>query len=224
MYQLPADWTHASTTSTVTLVFAMIGLGALILRMRPLHSWRTFLLLIPIAMANLAVFQVVNLVKLPVQLVCLATVFIGIKCGPRAGVASGLATAILGSLVAPAYISFASIYAVVGLLAGLASYFGGYRNIWTTAITGAAVGLIIAMLAGPMVAMTYGDLPCNLQDAIAHQREAGGYTFLKAVVGNSLKLFPLDMVCTFLLAGGMMSLRRVEKLAPCANGAILQVA
>ena len=80
------------------------------------------LVLIPVAIAiNIAVGQLVYVLKLPIYLDSIGTVLVGALCGPWAGLVTGaLANVIWGLTLAPTSLPFFYVAAVIGVMAGYA--------------------------------------------------------------------------------------------------------
>lgn len=103
-------------------------------------STRT-LVLIPVAIAiNIAVGQLVTILKLPIYLDSIGTVLVGALAGPWAGALTGaLANIIWGLTLTPSALPFFYVAAVIGLMAGFFGRWGAFRRAspsWLSALIG----------------------------------------------------------------------------------------
>jgi hypothetical protein len=103
-------------------------------------STRT-LVLIPVAIAiNIAVGQLVTVLKLPIYLDSIGTVLVGALAGPWAGALTGaLSNIIWGLTLAPTALPFFYVAAVIGLMAGFFARWGVFSRAspsWLSALVG----------------------------------------------------------------------------------------
>src|SRR4051794_1507272 len=115
------------------------------------------IVLIPVAIAiNIVLgYTVQTVLKLPIYLDSIGTIFVGVLAGPLAGALTGILTNLIwqyapvigGGTIGP----FAITAAVIGLLAGLWGYLGVYRSrpasgtqLLVAAVIGAAVVILVA--------------------------------------------------------------------------------
>src|SRR5438067_2206017 len=109
-------------------------------RLKEDFSTRT-LVLIPVAIAiNIAVGQLVTILKLPIYLDSIGTVLVGALAGPWAAALTGaLANIIWGLTLAPTALPFFYVAAVIGLMAGFFARWGIFRRAspsWLSALVG----------------------------------------------------------------------------------------
>jgi hypothetical protein len=114
--------------------------------------------LMPVAIAiNIVLgYTVQTVLKLPIYLDSIGTILVGVLAGPIPGALTGILSNIIwqyapgigGGTIGP----FAVTAGVIGLLAGLWGYLGVYRarpatgsRLWTAAIIGAAIVLLLAI-------------------------------------------------------------------------------
>lgn len=198
-YQLPTDWSYFTNVATVVAALGCVTVLSLLIRMRDDYRWGEISLLIPAIALNLALSAVTADLGFPLTLNLIGTIAIGVWLGPHAGAASGICTALIGAVIAPAEVAFVPIYAFIGMAAGVASHIGFFRTGRRAALAGLLLGIPNAVLAAPMNAMVYGDVMNSLQAAIAEQRLQGSSLF-EAVITQSLILYPIDRAMQFFLA------------------------
>ncbi len=173
-----------------------------------LRSWtdsRT-LALIPRAIAiNLAVGQVVALIKLPVYLDAVGTVLVGSLSGPVAGAVTGaLSSCLAGVITNPTLLPFALVAAVVGVLAGWMAWFGAFRRFWTAIASGLVCGVVAAACSAPINYALFGGVTGQGTDVlVAFFRYHGSSVFMSAF-GQALAADPIDKALTFFIVAWVL--------------------
>jgi len=160
------------------------------------------LALIPVAIAiNIAIGQIVVLLKLPIYLDCIGTVLVGLLAGPWAGLVTGALSNLIWGLsgLNPAYTPFFYVAAVIGLLAGVFGNLGWARKIWQWLLAGLITGVAAAVLSAPTAAAIYGGVTGAGTDLIVAALRATGASVLQATFGQGIVSDPLDKVVTFLI-------------------------
>lgn len=148
---------------------------------------------------------IVNLLKLPVFLDSVGTVFMGALFGPLAGALTGIVSNIAGGLIInPVYYWFIVTAAAIGALAGVIARRIDFRASWKVAVAGAATGLIAAMLSAPIATYVFGGVtPAGSYSVIVAFAKASGATLMKSAVFAGLASDPVDKALSFLLAASI---------------------
>jgi len=160
------------------------------------------LALIPVAIAiNIAIGQIVVLLKLPIYLDSIGTVLVGLLAGPWAGLVTGALSNLIWGLsgLNPAYTPFFYVAAVIGLLAGVFGNLGWARKIWQWLLAGLITGVVAAIISAPTAAAIYGGVTGAGTDLIVAALRATGASVLQATFGQGIVSDPLDKVVTFLV-------------------------
>lgn len=159
------------------------------------------LALIPVAIAiNIAIGQLILILKLPIYLDSIGTVLVGMLAGPIAGLITGaLSNAIWGLLGNPQYAPFFYVAAVIGLLAGLFTKWGWARKVWMWALAGLITGLVAAIISAPTAAVVFGGVTGAGTDLIVAALRASGAGIMQATFGQGLVSDPLDKLASFLI-------------------------
>ena len=160
------------------------------------------LALIPVAIAiNIAIGQIVVLLKLPIYLDSIGTVLVGLLVGPWAGLVTGALSNLIWGLsgLNPAYTPFFYVAAVIGLLAGVFGNLGWARKIWQWLLAGLITGVVAAIISAPTAAAIYGGVTGAGTDLIVAALRATGASVLQATFGQGIVSDPLDKVVTFLV-------------------------
>lgn len=168
------------------------------------RSFSTLVLaLIPVAIAiNIAIGQLVVLLKIPVYLDSIGTVLVGLLAGPWAGLITGALTNLIWGLsgLNPAYTPFFYVAAVIGLLAGIFAMIRWSKKIWLWLVGGLITGVVAAVISAPTAAVIYGGVTGAGTDLIVAALRASGAGILQATLGQGIVSDPIDKVVTFLVA------------------------
>ncbi len=158
------------------------------------------LALIPVAIAiNIAIGQIIVLLKLPVYLDSIGTVLVGLLAGPWAGLVTGALTNLIWGLsgLNPAYTPFFYVAAAIGLLAGIFGNLGWAKKLWLWLVGGLITGLAAALLSAPAAAAIYGGVTGAGTDLIVAFLRASGASVIQAALGQGIVSDPIDKVATF---------------------------
>jgi energy-coupling factor transport system substrate-specific component len=160
------------------------------------------LALIPVAIAiNIAIGQIVVLLKLPVYLDSIGTVLVGLLAGPWAGLVTGALSNLIWGLsgLNPAYTPFFYVAAIIGLLAGIFGDLGWAKKIWLWLIAGLITGVAAALASAPTSAAIYGGVTGAGTDLLVAGLRAAGASVIQAAFGQGIVSDPLDKVVSFLV-------------------------
>jgi energy-coupling factor transport system substrate-specific component len=167
------------------------------------RSFNTLTLaLIPVAIAiNIAIGQIIVLLKLPIYLDSIGTVLVGMLVGPIAGLITGALTNLIWGLTGlnPTYTPFFYVAAIIGLLAGIFTRIGWARNVWKWALAGLITGVVAAIISAPTSAIVFGGVTGAGTDLIVAALRASGAGILQATLGQGIVSDPLDKLATFLI-------------------------
>lgn len=167
------------------------------------RSFNTLTLaLIPVAIAiNIAIGQIIVLLKIPIYLDSIGTVLVGMLAGPLAGMLTGALTNLIWGLsgLNPAYTPYFYVAAVIGLLAGVFTQVGWAKRIWMWALGGLITGVVAAILSAPTSAILYGGVTGAGTDLIVAALRASGASIMQATFGQGIVSDPLDKLASFLI-------------------------
>lgn len=162
----------------------------------------TTLVLIPVAIGiNIAVGQLIYTLKIPLYLDAIGTILVGVLAGPWAGALTGLLSNLIWGLTVlnPTYAPFASVGAVIVLLAGLVSEAGWFRAWWKALIAGVLTGLVAAVLSAPIAAYVFGGVTGSGTDAVTAFFRGIGLGILPSSFAQGVSSDPLDKAISFLV-------------------------
>lgn len=175
------------------------------------------LLLIPIAIAvNIIGGQIAVLLKLPVYLDTIGTLFIAILAGPWVGALTGLLSNLINGIFDATFIPFAIVSIIVGLVAGFLSRVKLFSNIWKVIISGIIIGLIAAIVSAPIVAYVFGGVTGSGSTLITGVLLAAGQSLIESVLTSSIITDLADkviscLICFFIIKS--MSARYLSKFS-----------
>jgi energy-coupling factor transport system substrate-specific component len=158
--------------------------------------------LIPVAIAiNVAIGQIVVLLKIPVYLDSIGTVLVGAICGPIAGLLTGMLSNIIwGLAVDPNALPWFPVAGVIGLVAGLCANAGLFKNWWKVVITGFLIALGAVISGTPIAVYLYGGITASGSSFITAYLLATGRGIIESVLSTNFIVEPIDKISTALLA------------------------
>jgi energy-coupling factor transport system substrate-specific component len=160
------------------------------------------LVLIPVAIAiNIAIGQLIYALKIPLYMDSIGTVLVGVLAGPWAGALTGLLANLVWGLTGlnVTYAPYATVAAVIGLLAGLFGELRWFRSWWRVILAGVITGLIAAVVSAPITAYVWGGVTGSGTDAVVAIFRGMGAGVLPASFAQGVSSDPLDKAVTFLV-------------------------
>jgi energy-coupling factor transport system substrate-specific component len=150
---------------------------------------------------NMAIGQLVSLLKLPIFLDSIGTILVGILAGPLAGGLTGLLTNLIWGLISsPVAAAFAPVAMVIGIVAGLCAKYGLFRTWWQAIIAGVIITIFNAIAAVPIRLYMFGGITGSGADFMTAYMLALGKDLFGSVVVTVFTSNLLDKVVTALLA------------------------
>ena len=158
--------------------------------------------LIPVAVAiNVAIGQIVLLLKLPVYLDSIGTVLVAALCGPWAGALTGaLSNIIWGIAIDPNALPWWPVAFFIGLVAGLCANAGLFKSWWKVVVTGFLIALTAATVSTPIGVYLYGGITASGSSFITAYLLQTGQGVLQAVFSTNFLVEPVDKITTAMLA------------------------
>ena len=158
--------------------------------------------LIPVAIAiNIAIGQIVVLLKLPVYLDSIGTVLVAALCGPWAGALTGaLSNTIWGLAIDPNALPWWPVAFFIGLVAGFCAKGGLFKSWWKVVVTGFLVALTAATVSTPIAVYIYGGITASGSSFITAYLLQTGQGVLQAVFSTNFLVEPVDKITTAMLA------------------------
>ncbi|NWF65571.1 MAG: ECF transporter S component [Chloroflexi bacterium] len=158
--------------------------------------------LIPIAIAiNIAVGQIVLVLKLPVYLDSIGTVMVAVLCGPWAGALTGaLSNIIWGIAIDPGAFPWWPVAAMIGYMAGRMAQWSFFKSWWKVVATGFVVALTAAIVSTPIGVYLFGGITASGSSFITAYLMQTGSDMISAVFSTNFLVEPVDKITTAMIA------------------------
>jgi energy-coupling factor transport system substrate-specific component len=173
------------------------------------------LVLIPVAIAiNVAIGQIVSLLKLPFYLDSIGTVLVGVLCGPWAGAFTGaVSNTIWGFAIDPNAYPWWPVALFIGFVAGWCGIGGLFKSWWKVAISGFLIAVVAALVSAPVNIYWFGGITASGSSFITAWLLQSGQDMVHAVLTTNILVEPWDKIATALLAYAIMEGLSVRYLA-----------
>lgn len=162
----------------------------------------TTIVLIAIAIViNMAVGQMVSMLKLPIFLDSIGTILVGLLAGPIAGGLTGLLTNLIwGMITSPVAAAFSPVALAIGVAAGLCARYGLFKTWWMAIIAGVIITFFNAVVAVPIRLYMFGGITGSGADFVTSYMLALGKDLFGSVVVTVFTSNLVDKVVTALIA------------------------
>ncbi|RCW81745.1 ECF transporter S component [Paracoccus lutimaris] len=172
---------------------------------QPIFSTRVLVLMAIGIALNMALGQLVSLLKLPVFLDSLGTMLVAVLCGPWIGGLTGLVTNLLWGLIqGPTVAFFAPVAAVIGIVAGLLARAGLFRTPIGAAASGAIIAVTLAFIAVPIRIYLFGGVTGSGADFLIAYLTKVGQDLVGSVIVTVITANLADKIVTALLVWGII--------------------
>lgn len=142
------------------------------------------ILTIPLCVAiNFIGGQVATILKLPVYLDAIGTIFAGMLCGPLVGAVTGAVTTLVESIANPTNLPFIVVSITSGWLAGELSKHHLFDNYFGATISIVLLSLIAIATSTPVVVLLYGGVTGGGSSLFTGLAMAMGVGIWKSVLG-----------------------------------------
>jgi len=152
------------------------------------------------AALNVSIGYLVNILKLPIYLDSIGTVFIAALCGWQYGAIVGISALIVLTITAvPTVIAYSGTAVVIALLSAGLAKIGFLKTFKATVFGGLIIGLASAVASTPVTTLVFGGVSFAGADAITALFEASGFSLWKSVILGKLLIDPVDKLVTALI-------------------------
>ena len=159
------------------------------------------ILIIPIAVAvNFVGGQLASLLKLPMYLDTIGTIFAAMLCGPWVGATAGVLTNVVTGIANPVNFAFIPVNLLVGLVTGFLARGGMFGNWWKWIISMIIMAVVSIASAAPIVVLVYGGVTGSGTSLITAAAMAAGANIWAAVVGTEGIFTVLDRIISFVIS------------------------
>lgn len=155
---------------------------------------------------NMLLGTIVNLVKLPIYLDAIGTIFITILVGVRAGAIVGVISFLLaGAIFNPVLPWFCGTQIVIAIVTGFLHKKNLFSSLKGTVLSGVIVGICAAIASAPVIAYLFGGITGSGPSLVVAYLLSIGEGVMKSVVLSGLTSEPIDKVIQCLIAFWLIS-------------------
>lgn len=160
------------------------------------------MLIIPVGVAiNFVGGQMASILKLPMYLDTIGTIFAAMLCGPWVGAVTGALTNVVTGIANPVNFAFIPVNIIAGFITGWFSRKGWFTSgivKWIVAMICMALASIIS--SAPIVVLVFGGVTGGGTSIITAAAMAAGTNIWKAVLGTEGIFTVLDRVISFVIS------------------------
>jgi energy-coupling factor transport system substrate-specific component len=158
------------------------------------------LLLIPVGVAvNFVGGQLASILKLPMYLDTIGTIFVAMLCGPWVGAATGVLTNIVTGIANPVNFAFIPVNFLAGLVTGYLARKQMFSVWWKWILSMIIMAAVSIISAAPIVVLVYGGVTGGGTSIITAAAMAAGANIWAAFFGTEGVFTVLDRVISFAL-------------------------
>ena len=159
------------------------------------------ILIIPIAVAvNFVGGQLASLLKLPVYLDTIGTIFASMLCGPWVGALAGGLTNVVTGIANPVNFAFIPVNVIMGLVTGFLARANMFGNWWKWVISIVLMALASIISAAPIVVLMFGGVTGGGTSIIAATLMATGTNIWVAVMSSDGVFTVVDRVISYVIS------------------------
>ena len=165
----------------------------------------TWVLIAVAIVINIAMGQLVSLLKLPIFLDSIGTVLVAVLAGSWAGGLAGLVTNLIWGVVSsPVAAAFSPVAMVIGIAAGYCARMGMFKSWWTAILAGLIITIFNSIVAVPIRLYMFGGVTGSGADFAMAYLLALGRDLFGSVVVTVFTANVIDKVVTAVLVWGIV--------------------
>lgn len=159
------------------------------------------LLIIPVGVAvNFVGGQLASILKLPMYLDTIGTIFAAMLCGPWVGAATGLLTNIVTGIANPVNFAFIPVNILAGLVTGFFARKNWFSVWWKWIIAMVVMAVVSIVSSAPIVVLVYGGVTGSGTSIITAAAMAAGANIWAAFFGTEGIFTVLDRIISFTIS------------------------
>lgn len=159
------------------------------------------LMIMPVGVAvNFVGGQLAGLLKLPVYMDTIGTIFTGMLCGPWVGAVTGCLTNIVIGIADPTGFPFIPVSVVLGLVSGFLSRKNMFGNWWKCVISAFILGISSTIVSAPIVVLVYGGVTGAGTSLLTATALAAGANIWEAVIGTAGIFTVIDRIIALVIS------------------------
>jgi energy-coupling factor transport system substrate-specific component len=156
------------------------------------------ILIIPIAVAvNFVGGQLASLLKIPLYLDTIGTIFASLLAGPWIGALSGALTNVVTGIANPVNFAFIPVNVAVGLVTGFLARGKWFSTWWKWIISIILMSLASIIVAAPIVVILFGGVTGSGSSVITATLLGAGANIWVAVIGTDGLFNLIDRIISF---------------------------
>lgn len=149
---------------------------------------------------NLVMGEITAVVKIPLYLDSVGTIFIAASCGMYAAIVCGLFSNIAAGIIFnPAMVFFAPVSIIIGAFAGYFASKNGFSSLVKVILFGLLQGIISAIVSAPISAFVFGGITLGGTDFVVLFFRSTGQSILNSVLYQGLASDPIDKCVSYVL-------------------------
>ncbi len=159
------------------------------------------LLIIPVGVAiNFVGAQIAAVLKLPIYMDSIGTIFSAMLCGPFVGAVAGGLTNIVTGITMPVNFAFMPVNIVIGLLTGFLSRKNMFAIWWKSIVSVLLIAFVTIAVSSPIVVLVYGGVTGSTTSIITATIMAAGANIWTAVIGTEGVFTLIDKVVAYVIS------------------------
>ena len=176
-------------------------------------------LIIPVCVAvNFVGGQLAGLLKLPMYLDTIGTIFASLLCGPWVGAVAGGLTNVVTGIANPTNFAFIPVNIIAGLVTGFLARKNMFNKTWKWLLSMFIMAWVSIIVSAPIVVLVYGGVTGGGTSLITAAALAAGANIWAAFFGTEGVFQVLDRIISFLICWAVIKVIPTRNLIKFSLG------
>ena len=177
------------------------------------------ILIIPVCVAvNFVGGQLAGLLKLPMYLDTIGTIFASLLCGPWVGAVAGGLTIVVTGIANPTNFAFIPVNIIAGLVTGFLARKNMFNKTWKWLLSMFIMAWVSIIGSAPIVVLVYGGVTGGGTSLITAAALAAGANIWAALFGTEGVFQVLDRIISFLICWAVIKVIPTRNLIKFSLG------
>ena len=177
------------------------------------------ILIIPVCVAvNFVGGQLAGLLKLPMYLDTIGTIFASLLCGPWVGAVAGGLTNVVTGIANPTNFAFIPVNIIAGLVTGFLARKNMFNKTWKWLLSMFIMAWVSIIVSAPIVVLVYGGVTGGGTSLITAAALAAGANSWTAFFGTEGVFQVLDRIISFLICWAVIKVIPTRNLIKFSLG------
>ena len=177
------------------------------------------ILIIPVCVAvNFVGGQLAGLLKLPIYLDTIGTIFASLLCGPWVGAVAGGLTNVVTGIANPTNFAFIPVNIIAGLVTGFLARKNMFNKTWKWLLSMFIMAWVSIIVSAPIVVLVYGGVTGGGTSLITAAALAAGANIWAAFFGTEGVFQVLDRIISFLICWAVIKVIPTRNLIKFSLG------